>query len=91
MSHDESGMVEVLRRLLMVMALERIKVNKAEIRLVFSYSHYNAGSTMSQTMSRWLINVETRVQSRANPCEIYGGRSGTGTGSSPSTEVFTRQ
>lgn len=52
MSHDESGMVEVLRRLLLAMALERVTVNKAEIRLVVSYSNYSAGSTVSQTMSR---------------------------------------
>jgi len=33
-SHDEPRTVEVLRRLVMVMALEHITVNKAEIRLV---------------------------------------------------------
>jgi len=33
-SHDAPRMVEVLRRLVMVMALEHIAVNKAKIRLV---------------------------------------------------------
>jgi len=90
MSHEEPRMVEVLRRLVMVMALKCITVNKAEIRTscLFSYSHYSAGSIMSQTMSRSLLNAETRVLSRANPCGICGGRSGSGSGLSPSTSNF---
>jgi len=35
------------------------------------------------------ITVETRLRSQANPCEICGGQSGSGTGFSPRTAVFS--
>jgi hypothetical protein len=35
---------------------------------------------MAQAVSRRPLTAETRVRSRDNPCGIFGGRSGTGTG-----------
>jgi hypothetical protein len=35
---------------------------------------------MAQAVSRWPLTVEARVRARVNPCEIYGGQSGTWTG-----------
>ena len=42
-------------------------------------------------MARWPLNAEVRVRSRVDPCAIYGGQSGTGTGFSPSTSAFPYQ
>jgi hypothetical protein len=39
---------------------------------------------MAQTVRRRPLAAEARV----DPCGIYGGRSGTGAGFSPSTSVF---
>ena len=46
---------------------------------------------MAQAVSRRLITAESRVQFQARPCEICGGKSGTGTGFSPNTSVFPCQ
>jgi hypothetical protein len=46
------------------------------------------GRAMAQPVSRQLTTVEAQVQSKASPCGICGGQSGTGTGFSPSTLVF---
>jgi hypothetical protein len=42
---------------------------------------------MAQAVSRRLLTAESRVRARVNPCEIFGGQSGTGTGFSPSFSV----
>jgi hypothetical protein len=44
---------------------------------------------MAQAVSRRPLTAESRVCARVNPCEIYGGQSGTETGFSPSSSVFT--
>jgi hypothetical protein len=49
------------------------------------------GRAMAQTVSRRPPTAEARVRSRVSPYRIYGGQSGTGTGSSPSSSVFTCQ
>jgi hypothetical protein len=46
---------------------------------------------MAQAVSRRPLTAEARVRSQVNPCGIYGGQSGTGTGFSPSTLVFPCQ
>jgi hypothetical protein len=46
---------------------------------------------MAQSVSRRPLTAEDRVRSRVNQCGICGGRSGTGTGFSPSTSVFACQ
>jgi hypothetical protein len=37
------------------------------------------GRVMDQAVSHWTLTMEARVHDRFNPCQIYGGQSGTGT------------
>jgi hypothetical protein len=46
---------------------------------------------MSQVVSRRPLTAEARVRARVNPCGIYGGQSGIGTGFSPSSSVLPCQ
>jgi hypothetical protein len=48
----------------------------------------NAGIyVQAQVVSRRPLTAEARVRARVNPCGICGGKSGTGTGFSPSSSV----
>jgi hypothetical protein len=64
-----------------------------QMRIVSRYcSHYWSyinllGRAMAQAVSRRPLTEEARVRSYVRPCEIFGRRSGTGTGFSPSTPV----
>jgi hypothetical protein len=53
--------------------------------------NWPTGRAMAQVVSRRPLTVEARVRARVNPCGIYGGQSGTGTGFSPSSSVFPCQ
>jgi hypothetical protein len=44
---------------------------------------------MAQGVSRQPLTAEAQVCVRVNPCEICGGQSGTGTGFSLSSSVFS--
>jgi hypothetical protein len=44
---------------------------------------------MAQAVSRRPLTAGVRVRFRVSPCGIYGGKSGTGTGFSQSTLVFS--
>ena len=46
---------------------------------------------MAQAVSRLPVTAEDRVRSRANPCGISDGQSGTGIGFYPGTSVFLCQ
>jgi hypothetical protein len=43
---------------------------------------------VAQTVSRRPLTAESRVRIRVSPCGICGGRSGSGTGLSPTSSVF---
>jgi hypothetical protein len=53
--------------------------------------NHTQGRAMVQAVSRRPLTAEARVRSRASPCGICGGQSGTGTGFSPSTSVLPCQ
>lgn len=42
-------------------------------------------------VSCWHVTIQAQVCSFGNPCGMYGGRSGTGTGFSPSTSILPCQ
>jgi hypothetical protein len=46
---------------------------------------------MAQVVSRRPLIAEARVRALVNPCGIYGGQSGIGTGFSPSSSVLPCQ
>jgi hypothetical protein len=46
---------------------------------------------MAQAVSLRPLTAESRVRACVNPCGIYGGQSGTGTGFSPSSSLFPCQ
>jgi hypothetical protein len=46
---------------------------------------------MAQVVSCWPLTAESRVCAWVNPCGIYGGQSGAGTGFPPSSLVFPHQ
>jgi hypothetical protein len=49
------------------------------------------GRAMAQVVSRRPLTAEARARARVNPCGIFGGQSGPGTGFSPSSSVFPCQ
>jgi hypothetical protein len=49
------------------------------------------GRAMAQVVSRRPLTAEDRVRARVNPCGICGGQSGSRTGFSPSSSVFSCQ
>jgi hypothetical protein len=46
---------------------------------------------MAQAVSYQPLTAEAQVRALVNPCGICGGQSGTGTGFSPSSSVFSCQ
>jgi hypothetical protein len=49
------------------------------------------GRAMAQVVSHRPLTAESRVRFGANPCGIYGGQRGTGTGFSLNSSVFPCQ
>jgi hypothetical protein len=63
--------------------------------LLFKDAHVSLktqnGRAMAQVVSRRPLIAEARARARVNPCGIFGGQSGPGTGFSPSSSVFPCQ
>jgi hypothetical protein len=47
------------------------------------------GRAMAQAVSLQTFTAETRVRTRVNPCGIFGGKSGTGSGFPPSCQYYS--
>jgi hypothetical protein len=47
------------------------------------------GHVMAEAVSCWPLTVEAQVHTWVNPCSICGGQSGTGTGFSLNSSVFS--
>jgi hypothetical protein len=56
-----------------------------------SNEHVSGGRATAQAVSHRPVTAEARVRARDNPRGICGGQSGTGTGLSPSSSVFSCQ
>jgi hypothetical protein len=46
---------------------------------------------MAQAVSRRPLTAQAELRARVSPCEVCGGKSGIGTGFSPSPLVFSSQ
>jgi len=59
--------------------------------LKYNMTMSDQGRAMARVVSRLPLTAEARDRARVNPCRIFGGQSGTGTGFFPSSSVFPCQ
>jgi hypothetical protein len=71
--------------------MKKQSMMQADVDIVFISNLYGIGRAMAQAVSRRSLTAEAWVRSRLSACGICGGQSGTRTGFSPSTSVFSCQ
>ena len=76
-------------------AVPATQIHYMSIKAKYSYNCLTRltarGGAIAQAVSRWPLATKARALFQVSPSEICGGKSGTGTGFSPSTSLIPCQ